>query len=478
MGISENKIRTMEKNTNPENSLKRSLNLFDSSMIMVGIVLGSGIFLTTGIMAKALPSSTLILLAWIAGGLITLAGAMTYAELGALFPEAGGQYVYLREAFGPVISFLFGWMMLLIYLTGSVAGMAVAFAEYTGYFFPGLSLNKIILLTELNLFNMNFHVSISAGQIVAIGLIIFLSIISALGTGLGKIVQNIFTTLKIILVSGIIILGFLLGKGSPVDLSVNPSMLSIGQLISGFSLALIAVFWAFDGWNNINFVGGEIKNPTRNLPLTLIWGTVFITVVYVLINYLYLYALPLNEISGVVRIAEKAAASLFGGTTSAIITAAILISIFGSLNGSILTGPRVYFAMANDGLFFKRVARIHPKYKTPTFSIFIQALLACLLTLTGTFEQLLTFVMFIAIVFWIAAAFAVFTLRKKFPDISRPYKVWGYPYVPVFFILALLVVLGNTIIEKPVESLAGLAITISGLPVYFLWKKRPSSNNR
>lgn len=456
--------------------LERNLNLFDSSMIMVGIVLGSGIFLTTGIMAKALPSATLIILAWVVGGLITLAGAMTYAELGALYPEAGGQYVYLREAYGPLVGFLFGWMMLLIYMTGAIAGLAVAFAEYTGYFFPGLSLGKIIFASNFDFLNLSFQVSISAGQLVGISLIIFISIINALGTGLGKIVQNISTILKIGLIAGIIVFGFLFGKGNPVDFSLNPSLVSTTNLMSGFVLALIAVFWAFDGWNSINFVGGEIKNPGKNLPLTLIWSTLIISVIYILINYLYLYALPINEISGVVRIAEKATSSLFGGTTGAVISAIVLVSIFGSLNGSIITGPRVYYAMAQDKLFFRRVGNIHPKFKTPAFSIFIQALLACILTLTGTFEQLLTFVMFISIVFWITAASAVFTLRKKYPDKPRPYRVWGYPYVPVIFITASIGILINTIIEKPVESLAGLAITISGFPVYYLWKNRTISN--
>lgn len=465
-------------NRNQEVGLKRNLSLFDSSMIMVGIVLGSGIFLTTGIMAKALPSASLIILAWIIGGLITLAGAMTYAELGAIYPEAGGQYVYLKNAYGPALGFLFGWMLLLIYMTGAIAGLAVAFAEYTGYFFPGLSLEKIIFLKDLHFLNIHFHVSISAGQMVGISLIILLSVINILGVSLGKIVQNISTILKIGLVSGIIILGFLIGKGNPIDLSINPLMVNSGSLISGFSIALIAVFWAFDGWNSINFVGGEIKNPGKNLPLTLIWSTLIISVIYVLINYLYLYALPLNEISGVVRIAEKATSSLFGGATGTVISAIVLLSIFGSINGSIITGPRVYYAMAKDGLFFKRVGKVHPKYKTPAFSILIQALLACVFTLTGTFEQLLTFVMFISLVFWIAAAFAVFTLRKKFPDIPRPYKVWGYPYVPAIFILASFSILINTIIEKPVESLAGLAITFSGLPVYYLWRKRSSPNKR
>jgi APA family basic amino acid/polyamine antiporter len=240
----------------------------------------------------------------------------------------------------------------------------------------------------------------------------------------------------------------------------------------GFGLALIAVAWAFDGWNNINYVAGEIKNPQRNLPRALILGTLSVTVLYVLVNYIYLYALPINELSGTVRVAEKSATVLFGGSWAAIISAAVVISTFGSLNGSILTGPRVFYAMAKDKIFFQRVGNVHPRFRTPWFAIVIQAVWSGILVLSGTFEQLITFAMFVSIIFWIAAAASVFTLRKKYPDLPRPYKTWGYPVIPFIFIVASSGILINTLIEKPVESFAGVVITIIGIPVYFFWKRK------
>jgi APA family basic amino acid/polyamine antiporter len=270
----------------------------------------------------------------------------------------------------------------------------------------------------------------------------------------------------------IIILGFTLGQGAPVDFSLNPAGLSFGAIVSGFGLALVAIFWAFDGWNNVTFVSGEIRNPKRNIPLSLIYGALLVTLLYVLVNYIYLYALPIKQMAGEVRIAEKATTALFGGTTSAVISAVILVSVFGSINGSILTGPRVYYAMAKDGLFFKFVSRIHPKFQTPALSIVIQAVWASILTLSGTFEQLFTYVIFVSIIFWIFAAVSVFVLRKKLPDLPRPYKVWGYPVVPLLFIITSAGILINTIVEKPVESLAGLGFTLLGIPVFQLWKKR------
>jgi len=448
-------------------------------MIMVGIVLGSGIFLTTGIMAESLPSASMILLVWIIGGLLTLAGALTYAELGAAMPEAGGQYVYLKKAYGPLFGFLFGWILFLVYMSGGIAGLAVAFAEYTGYFFPKLSLQNTLFTHDLSIFGLSIKLSLSAGKLVGIGAIVFLSFMNYIGTRFGKGIQNVLTVIKIGALFTIIILGFTMGKGQPVDFSFNPSGLTFTAIITGFALALVAVSWAFDGWNNINFVAGEIKNPQRNIPLALIWGTIIITILYALVNYIYLYALPIPEMAGVVRIAETATTVLFGGTTAAVISAAVVISTFGALNGSILAGPRVYYAMAKDGLFFKRVAKVHPRYGTPSFSIVVQAIWACILTLSGTFEQLLTYVIFVAIIFWITAAFSVFTLRKKFPDMPRPYKTWGYPVVPVLFIIASFGILINTLIEKPVEALAGLGITVIGVPVYYYWKrlgKMPEAN--
>ncbi|MCK4264136.1 MAG: amino acid permease [Candidatus Aminicenantes bacterium] len=446
-------------------------------MVMVGIVIGSGIFLTTGIMAKSIPSGGLILLAWLVGGLLTLAGALTYAELGAAMPEAGGQYVYLREAYGPMAGFLFGWILFLVYMTGGIAALALAFAEYIGYFFPYLGTNHIIVTLDIPLLKGSLHYSLSAGQMIGVSVIILLSIVNFIGVGLGKSIQNVFTVIKIGTIAAIIILGFAIGKGTPPELAMDPAGMSFGSIIIGFGVALVAVAWAFDGWNNVNFVAGEIKNPRRNLPLALILGTLGITFLYVLINYIYLYALPMQETIGVVRIAEKATGALFGSSTGTLISALVIVSVFGSLNGSILVGPRVYFAMAKDGLFFQKVAHVHPRFRTPGFSILIQAVWASLLTLLGTFEQILTFAMFIAIAFWIAATAAVFTLRKKRPDLPRPYKTWGYPVVPAIFIIASTGILLNTLIEKPVEALAGILLTALGIPAYFYWKQHLKKGN-
>ena len=455
--------------------LIRQLGLFDSSMVMVGIVIGSGIFLSTGIMAKYIPSSGLLLLAWVVGGLLTLAGALTYAELGAALPEAGGQYVYLREAYGNMAAFLFGWIFFLVYMTGGIAGLALAFAEYFGYFFPSFSTESTLFSQTFHFFGRSFTYSLSAGQLVGVLVIILLSVFNFVGVGLGKFIQNIFTVLKIGIIVAIIGLGFIIGEGTAVSLSLKPAGMSFGQIIIGFGVALVAVTWAFDGWNNVNFVAGEIKKPSRNLPLALIIGTLGITVLYVLTNYIYLYALPIPEVKGVVRIAEKATSALFGSSTGALISAAVIISTFGALNGSILTGPRVYYAMAKDKLFFQRVSQVHPRFRTPGFAILIQALWASLLTLAGTFEQIFTFAMFMAIVFWIAATASVFTLRKKLPDLPRPYKTWGYPVVPALFILASLGILLNTLLEKPAEALAGIILTALGIPVYYHWKRKKNN---
>ena len=452
--------------------LIRQLGLFDSTMVMVGIVIGSGIFLSTGIMAKYIPSAGLLLLAWVVGGLLTLAGALTYAELGAAIPEAGGQYVYLREAYGNMAAFLFGWILFLVYMTGGIAGLALAFAEYFGYFFPSFSTESTLFSQTFHFFGRSLTYSLSAGQLVGVLVIILLSVFNFVGVGLGKFIQNIFTVLKIGIIVTIIGLGFIIGEGTAVSLSLKPASMSFSQIIIGFGVALVAVTWAFDGWNNVNFVAGEIKKPSRNLPLALIIGTLGITVLYVLTNYIYLYALPIPEVKGFVRIAEKATSALFGSSTGALISAAVIISTFGALNGSILTGPRVYYAMAKDKLFFQRVSQVHPRFRTPGFAILIQALWASLLTLAGTFEQIFTFAMFMAIVFWIAATASVFTLRKKLPDLPRPYKTWGYPVVPALFILASLGILLNTLLEKPAEALAGIILTALGIPVYYHWKRK------
>lgn len=457
---------------NKETTLERKLGFFDSTMIVIGIVIGSGIFLTTGIMAKSIPSPGLILLAWGVGGLLSLAGALAYAELGAAMPEAGGQYIYLKEAYGPMSGFLFGWTMFLVYQTGSIAALAVAFAEYFGYFFPTLSTNQYVFTTSVNIFGRTLPCSLSLGQLVAVGMIILLSFFNFIGLVFGSIIQNIFTVLKIATLVAIVAFGFLLGKGGEIDFSFVPSGFNISGLITGFGVAMIAVIWTYDGWNNLNFTAGEIKNPKRNLPFSLIIGVLTVTGLYFIVNYIYFYALPIREVSGVVRIAEKATTALFGGIAPPLISAAVVISTFGALNAVILTGPRVYYAMAKDRLFFKRVARVHPRFRTPAFSIFIQAIWACLLTISGSYEQLFTYVTFVTLIFYIVAVAAVFTLRKKRPDIPRPYKTWGYPLMPLIFIIALIGLLINTFVNKPVESIAGLGLVIIGLPIFYYWRRK------
>lgn len=458
--------------TDSQKGLERRLGLFDSTMMMVGIVIGSGIFLTTGIMAKSIPSVPLILLAWLIGGLLVWAGALTYAELGAALPEAGGQYVYLREAYGPLPGFLFGWKMFLVNMTGSIAALGMAFAEYFGRFIPSFSKENLIFVKDIVFFEKEFTYSLSADHLVAIAVIVLISAFNFVGVGLGKTIQNVLTVVKIGTIVLLILLAVIIGNTIPVQLTLNPSGLNFGQLLTGMGVALIAVFWAFDGWNNINYVAGEIKNPKRNLTYTLIFGTVGITLLYVLTNVVYFLALPLDEMTGVVTIAERAAGSLFGTAASGIMSAVVLISVLGALNGAIFVGPRVYYAMARDGLFFKQVARIHPRFKTPSISIIFQALWACVLTLSGTFEQLFTFAMFAGIIFWVAAAASVFTLRKKAPHLPRPYKTWGYPVTPLVFIVVLSGILVITLFQKPIESLAGVVLVLLGVPAYFYWKRK------
>ena len=444
--------------------LKRQLGLFDSSMMVIGIVIGSGIFMTTGLMAEALPSASLILLAWILGGLQMLAGALTYAELGAAMPKAGGQYVYLREAYGPLPGFLFGWVAFVAYISGTNAAIAVAIAEHLGSFYPSLSThNSIIGIGSF---------SISGGQIFALSLIVVLSLINYLGIVFGKWVQNIFTVLKIGSILLFALAGLFISTGNHLDLSLNPTDMSIGSILTGMGIALVAVNWTVGGWEYVTFAAGEIKNPKKNLPLALIIGTIIILVLYFLINIAYLKVLPMDTLIGEIKVGEMAAKTLYGPGIAGVFTLVIIVSMFGALNGNILVGSRVYYAMAKDHLFFSSAANVHPKFKTPGNAIIIQGFWAAILTLTGTFEELITLVVFVNFMMWIAASSTVFVLRKKQPNLERPYKVWGYPYVPAFFIIFSSVIMVNTFFESPEQSLMGLGLTLLGIPAYLYWKKK------
>ena len=432
-------------------------------MMVVGIVIGSGIFMTTGLMADALPSASLILIVWLLGGLQMLAGALTYAELGAAMPKAGGQYVYLREAYGSLPAFLFGWVAFIAYLTGTNAAISVAVAEHLGSFYPSISTRNIIIGFD------NF--SISGGQIFAISLILILSFINYLGILFGKWIQNVFTILKIGSILFFALAGLFISTGNHIDFSINPTNMSIGSILTGMGIALVAVTWTVGGWEYVTFAAGEIKNPKKNLPLALIIGTVVILVLYIMINIAYLKVLPMDSLIGELKVGEATAKSLYGPGIAGAFVVVVIISMFGSLNGNILVGPRISYAMAKDKLFFSKAADVHPKFHTPGNAIMIQGVWASVLALSGTFEEIITLVVFVNFMMWIAASSTVFVLRKKQPELERPYKVWGYPYVPAFFIIFSSAIMINTFFESPQQSLMGIGLTLLGIPAYLYWKK-------
>ena len=449
------------KNNSPK--LDRQLGLFDSTMMVVGIVIGSGIFMTTGLMADALPSASLILIVWLLGGLQMLAGALTYAELGAAMPKAGGQYVYLREAYGSLPAFLFGWVAFIAYLTGTNAAIAVAVAEHLGSFYPSISTHNIVIDFD--------YFSISGGQIFAISLILILSFINYLGILFGKWIQNVFTILKIGSILFFALAGLFISTGNHIDFSINPTSMSIGSILTGMGIALVAVTWTVGGWEYVTFAAGEIKNPKKNLPLALIIGTVVIFVLYIMINIAYLKVLPMDLLIGELKVGEATAKSLYGPGIAGAFVVVVIISMFGSLNGNILVGPRISYAMAKDELFFSKAADVHPKFHTPGNAIMIQGFWAAVLVLSGTFEEIITLVVFVNFMMWIAASSTVFVLRKKQPELERPYKVWGYPYVPAFFIIFSSAIMINTFFESPQQSLMGIGLTLLGIPAYLYWKK-------
>lgn len=457
--------------------LLRKLNLLDTTFLVIGSVIGSGIFMTTGFIAEFLPSPGLILIVWLVGGFVALSGALSFAELGAMFPKAGGQYIYIREAYGPWAGFFYGWGFFWFIMCGGIAALAVAFAEYLGYFVPCLS-NQSYLF-QLNFLGLNY--SLSAGQLVAASSILILSAVNYFGVKSGVVVQNILTFLRLASVAAIVIFGFSLGQKS--------GMVNINQLFSGeaslnanilkpFGLALIAVLWTYDGWYSVNCTAEEIKKPGRNIPLGLLLGTLSVTIIYCLVNFIYVLALPVERMKGVARIGEVASTQLFGPAVTFIISGAIMVSIFGCLSATILYGPRVYFAMAEDRSFFKSMTFIHPRYRVPTKALSGQALWSVLLCLSGTYQDLYEFVVFALVIFFALTGLAVIVLRIKQPGRVRPYKTWGYPILPLLFVLINLAVFFNTVVAQPLKSMMGLIILGVGFPAFLHWRKGQKPQSR
>lgn len=416
----------------------------------MGIMIGSAIFIVPAQITSEMGSQGWALAVWLVAGLLSLFGALSFAELAAMFPRAGGQYVYLREAYGPLVSYLCGWTFFLSVQTGSISTVAVGFAQY---------------LADL--------VAVSPWQqkAWASGIILVLTAINYRGVREGGTVQSVLTALKVGAMVVLVILGFALVDGSPVRGTSLP-VRSGFEFVSYFGVAMVAALWAYDGWNNVTFAAGEVRQAERNVPLALVLGTTAVIVVYLALNLVYYHVLPLHQIVRSTRVAADAAVQLFGRVGSRAVTVAILVSMLGSVNGMILAGARVYYAMAQDGLFFRGCGRIHPRFRTPHWALVLQAGWAIFLVALGSYEQLFTYVIFAAWIFYALTAFAVILLRRKRPDVERPYRVSAYPFVPIIFVLTAVGFITNTLLERPIEAGIGGLIVALGIPVYFIWGRK------
>jgi APA family basic amino acid/polyamine antiporter len=445
--------------------LIRGIGVRSATLLVITNVIGSAIFLTPGTMAAMLPSESLLLVAWAAGGLIALCGGLTYAEMGAMYPRSGGLYVFLEEAYGSLVAFLFGWTSMLVILTGSLATVAVGFAKYFSYFVPALSTTNTILAIPMPWGSW----SISAGQIVAAVSILALGGVNYFGVRSGNRLQVALTTLKVAALAALPIVALAL---HPVTPSFAPLVPAIERPAAAFGVVMIAVMWAYEGWYYLPFCSGEIADARRAVPTALVLGILSLIAIYMTVNVAYMLALPLSGIVGVERIAEKAVTALVGHGGAALVAATVVVSTLGCNAAAVIATSRACYAMACDGLFFESAAAVHPVHHTPHVAIAMTCAWAALLTLTGTYEQLFTWVTFASVAFGVLGGVAIFRLRRLKPDAERPYRTWGYPAVPALFVLGLGVLVINTIVEKPTESLIGTGIVALGVPAFWYWRSK------
>lgn len=447
------------ENSSPE--LRRELTLLDSTMINVGTMIASAIFIVPATIALHVQGSALTVVVWILGGFVSLLGALSIAELSAAMPEAGGQFVYLRQAYGPVWGFLYGWAAFMVINTASIAAIAVAFAQYLGYFFP---------LDSLGI------------KIVAIASTVALTALNCFGLKLGAWTQNVFTLLKMGALFALVAASFALRGGALANFDPLLPSQSFASLIGPFGLAMVAALWAYDGWIEITYVAGEVKNPQRNLPLSIIYSILIVIALYVLMSLACVYVLSVGKMAQAIEAAEQTgqsylvasdvATTIMGAAGAALVVVAILISTLGSNHGIVFTAARIPYAMAKEGLFFQSMAQVNARFRTPLFALIVQGVLACILTLSGTYDQLYTYVVFASWLFYAMSCGAVIILRRKAPQMERPYKTWGYPVVPVVFILFAVWLMVNTIIEAPRDAAIGVGIIALGLPLYFYWQRK------
>jgi APA family basic amino acid/polyamine antiporter len=489
----------------PETRFVQGLGLLDSTMLVAGSMIGSGVFIVSADISRQVGSTGWLLMAWLVTGALTIGAALSYGELAAMMPHAGGQYVYLREAYSPLWGFLYGWTLFLVIQTGTIAAVAVAFSRYLGVLFPAVSPTSWII-PPIDLSD-SYAISLSVQQLVAILLVVLLTFINTRGLQIGKLIQNIFTSAKTLALFALILIGLLLSRNDQVlianfkdiwaprsvstitpDFSFVPAVTATAGafgLFIAFCVAQVGSLFSSDAWNNITFTAGEVKNPRRNIPLSLVAGTALVTVLYLLANLAYLALLPLEQIKHAPddRVATAAIDTVFHGSGPIIMAMAIMISTFGCNNGLILSGARVYYAMARDGLFFKSTGELNSR-SVPAMGLVLQCIWTCLLVLPRTrsvdsngvaqygnlYSTLLDYVIFAVLIFYVLTIIGIFVLRRKQPTAERPYKAIGYPIVPALYVVAASTISLVLLLYKTKTSWPGLAIVLAGVPVYFLWR--------
>lgn len=466
----------------------RSLTLLDGTLMVIGSMIGSGIFIVSSDIARNVGSAGWLIVVWLISGFITLAAALSYGELSGMYPHAGGQYVYLREAFGKLYGFLYGWAFFAVIQTGTIAAVGVAFAKFTGYLVPALGEDNILMGTK-----GGFH--ITAAQLLGIGIIVLLTFLNTRGVKNGKWIQFFFTFAKIAAMAALVIFGFIWAKDSSVwhanwDMAwmakkitattdvITHEGLSGGTLVIAMCVAMVGALFSSDAWNNVTFIAGEIKRPERNIGLSLFIGTLVVTLLYVSMNMMYVNVLSITEIANAPsdRVALAAALKVFGSVGTTIIALMIMVSTFGCNNGLILSGARVYYTMANDGLFLPAAKKLNAK-GVPGIALWMQCIWASLLCLSGKYGDLLDFIIFTVLLFYILTIAGLFKLRKTQPDLPRPYKAFGYPVIPLLYILLASFICVILLIYKPTYTWPGLIIVIIGIPIYFAVQKRSKEVN-
>ena len=496
-----------EIHSHQDTELVQGLGLTSATMLVMGSMIGSGIFIVSAEIGREVGSPALLIGAWAVAGFMTIVAALSYGELAAMMPRAGGQYVYLREALGPLWGFLYGWTLFLVIQTGTIAAVGVAFGKFLGVFVPSISSTHWLLhlwkVPPIHLGPMvlgNMDVGINTQNLMAILLVIFLSVVNIFGVKTGAAIQNVFTAAKVSALLGLAVFGFAFGRNA-LALAANfgghfwhnasfGSLHDIGGGVFVSTLTVLAVaqvgsLFSADAWNNVTFTAGEVKNPSRNLPLSLALGTGVVIALYIACNFIYLSALPLEGAKdgatilarGITHAAEDRVGTavmtqMFGSLGGYLMAAAIMISGFGCANGLILSGARVYYAMAKDGLFFRNVAKLHPRYKTPAVSLMVQMVWTCVLCISGSYGQLLDYIIFAVLVFYILTIVGLFVLRKTRPDATRPYRAVGYPVLPIIYIVMALFIDVVLLRYKPQYTWPGLIVVLLGIPVYYAWSHR------